>query len=237
MIAIPSKGRASKTTSQRILTAATFFVPELEAEGYRGAVKNPIVAVPGNVQGITKTRNWILDHVQDQEVVFVDDDVRTAGYLWMQSERAEVRRIEEAGWIGEFQKLFQVAAGMDYRVWGVANVSAPRAMYPYRPFLWRSYVTASCMGIVNDGKTRFDERFQVKEDYELCLREIRDRGGIVAARYLFWENEHWKNAGGCAEYRSQKMEQKAINLLVKEYPGMIRKIRRGGSDFSIELNV
>jgi hypothetical protein len=92
------------------------------------------------------------------------------------------------------------------------------------------------MGIVNDGKTRFDERFQVKEDYELNLRCIKEDGGVVAARYLYWENSHWKNdGGGCSTYRTQIIELRAIRLLAKMYPGMIRKITRGGSSYSIEL--
>ena len=32
------------------------------------------------------------------------------------------------------------------------------------------------MGIVNDGEYLFDENFPVKEDYEICLRHIKDKG-------------------------------------------------------------
>jgi len=76
----------------------------------------------------------------------------------------------------------------------------------------------------------------VKEDYELCLRHIKERGGIVAARYVFWQNEHWKKSGGCVDYRTQAMEADCIRRLMRMYPGMIRQVKKGGSKYSIMLD-
>jgi hypothetical protein len=42
---------------------------------------------------------------------------------------------------------------------------------------------------------------------------MKEDGSIVTARYLYWENSHWKNKGGCLTYRTQVMELQAINLL------------------------
>jgi len=92
------------------------------------------------------------------------------------------------------------------------------------------------MGILNDGRTRFDESFPVKEDYELCLRCIKEDGGILGARYLYWHNEHWTGEGGCKDYRTQAMEEKAINKLMSMYPGFIRRVTRGGAEYSINLD-
>lgn len=224
--------------SAEILTAATLFVPETEVDAYRRAGHENVVAVPQAIQGITRTRNWILDSTEDPWVVFVDDDVKSAG--WMEALPFRFRqgmRLTEAEWVAEFVKLFEVTEAVGYRVWGVATQSAPRSCYPYRPFLWRTYVTASCMGMLNSpGGLRFDESFPVKEDYEICLRCIRDDGGIVGARYLYWENDHSTQEGGCRDYRSQEMEERAIRDLQRLYPGMIRKITRGGSEFSISLD-
>ena len=98
-------------------------------------------------------------------------------------------------------------------------------------------MTASCMGIINDGNIRFDERFKVKEDYELCLRCLVEDGGVVGARYLFWSNSHWKDDGGCKDYRTDEMERSAIDLLVEMYPGLIQQVTKGGSKYSIKLMV
>ena len=59
LIAVPSKNRAGRTTTNKILpNVATFFVPKSEVHQYSN-VKN-VIGVPNDVQGITPTRNWIV---------------------------------------------------------------------------------------------------------------------------------------------------------------------------------
>lgn len=236
MIAIPSKGRPAKCKTAKFLPSATVFVPEAEVEDYVSLGVARVKAVPDSVKGITRTRNWILDHTNDRRVVFVDDDVRSTGWLEIEDEWMERREFTEADWLREWPILFDLTESLRFRIWGVATMSAPRACYPWKPFLFRSYVTASCMGILNDGRTRFDETFPVKEDYEICLRCIQEDGGVLAARFLFWENSHWTDEGGCRAYRTQEIERDCINRLIAKYPGMIRKVRRGGSEFSVDID-
>lgn len=235
LVAIPSKGRAGKVKSQWYITSASVFVPGLEVEAYEKTGAVNVVGVPMSVRGITATRNWILDNTGDERVVFIDDDLKTAGWNELLSHYAKKRSLTEQEMVGEWVKLFEVAEGLDYRIWGLSTVSATRSIYPYRPFIFHTYVTASCMGIINRG-LRFDESFPVKEDYELCLRCIKEDGGVVGARYLYWENEHWAGEGGCRDYRTQEMEEDAIKRLMRMYPGLIRRVTRGGSEYSIELD-
>lgn len=237
LIAIPSKGRAGITTSDKVLPSGVLYVPESELHQYQRT--NPCaVGVPGSVKGITKTRNWILENTESGRVVFIDDDVKVCGFTKLYAENAKQRKLSgERAWIGEFEKLFDITEQLGWKIWGIKTESALRSIYPYKPFNFRSYVTASCMGIVNDGDVRFDEDFPVKEDYEICLRHIKQYGGILAARYMHWQNEHWITDGGCKDYRTRTMEADCINRLVKKYPGMVRQITRGGCGYSIELNL
>jgi len=235
LIAIPSKGRPTKVRTKIILPSASVFVPVSEVRDYTGAGVTNVVGVPDKVRGITATRNWILNNTKDRRVVMVDDDVKAQGYFKLDSHHAKQKRMNEQEWIGESIRLFELTEQSGYRIWGVATDGALRSVYPWKPLLFRSYVTASFMGIVNDGRTRFDERFKVKEDYELNLRCIKQDGGVIAARYIFWSNSHWVDDGGCAEYRTQMEELRAIRLLAEMYPGMIRRITRGGSHYSIDL--
>jgi hypothetical protein len=235
LIAIPSKGRARNTPSTGVLKSATLFVPESEMHQYKGTHEK-IVGVPNEVKGITATRNWILKNGGAQWVVFVDDDVKVQGWVKLYKEKCKHFKLTEAEWVKTFERLFDFTEQLDFKIWGVATSSEPRAVYPYKPVLTRSYVTASCMGIVNDGTYLFDESFTVKEDYEICLRHIKERGGILCARNVYWENSHWKDDGGCKSYRTQKTEAECIRKLIKLYPGFIREVRRGGSEFSIQLN-
>jgi glycosyltransferase involved in cell wall biosynthesis len=235
IFAVPSKGRPRAVRTQAVLPSCVVYVPAAEVAEYEAAGVRNVVAVPDRVKGITATRNFILDQCRDRWVVMIDDDVRSQGWVQLLDERAKGRTLDEAGWIGEAVKLFDLTEQMRFRIWGVATAGATRAVYPWKPILTRSYVTGSFMGIVNDGRTRFDERFAVKEDYELNLRCVKEDGGVIAARYLHWTNSHWTDAGGCAQYRTQLVELRCIKLLTEMYPGMIRRITRGGSQYSIDL--
>jgi len=238
LIAVPSKGRAGLTTTNKILpNLCTFFIPESEYHQYKDLVKN-IVCVPKEVRGITDTRNWILENTDDKWVVFLDDDAKNVGYNKLEERKTKKIEIREEGfWAEEFLKFFDLTEQLGYKIWGTRTESSPRGTYPYKPFLTRSYVTASCMGIINDGEYLFDPEFKVKEDYEICLRHIKDKGGILAIRYLHWENEHWVTDGGCKDYRTIDLEKDAIKKLIKLYPNMIASAKRKANEFTIKLNL
>lgn len=234
-IAIPSKGRAGQTKSDKVLPSAIMYVPKSEAHQYKCFCKN-VVAVPNEIKGITATRNWILKNCGDSQVVFIDDDVKNCGWTKLLATQGKQIKIKsEEQWVKIFSRLFDLTESLKYKVWGVKTEAALRSVYPYKPILFRSYVTASCMGMINDGTMNFDESFAVKEDYEICLRHIKEFGGIVAARHVYWENSHWNDDGGCKTYRTQALEAECIAKLIKMYPGMIKQVKRGGSGYSIEL--
>jgi hypothetical protein len=235
IVAIPSKGRAGKVRSQTAISTASVFVPKLEADAYRLTGTSNVVEVPDQVKGITATRNWILKNAKDRRVVMIDDDLRTAGWTHLFERHAIHEPLTEATWLAEFRKLFEVTEQLGFRIWGVRTDGARRSCYPYFPFRFRSYVTASCMGIVNNGRVTFDETYPVKEDYELCARCITEDGGVVSAQYLYWHNTHWHDPGGCKEYRTEAMERDAIRRLCRTYPGLVRAVERATSDWSIEI--
>lgn len=233
LLAIPSKGRPIGVNSLKQLPDAVVYCPLDEVDSYARAGVQNIVGVPKEIRGITKTRNWILNNTDDDWVVMVDDDLKAAGYVEFLSETAKHRKIKN--WAAEFQRLFEITEDMNYRIWGVSTHSSRQAVYPWKPFLFLSYITASCMGIRNDTGIRFDESFLVKEDYEMCLRCVKEDGGVIAARYLYWENSHWTDEGGCKSYRTGEMEKDCINRLIKKYGNMIRRVTKQGTDYSIEL--
>lgn len=238
LIAVPSKGRAGQTTTNKILpNIATFYVPESEYHQYKGLIKN-IVCVPKQVQGITQTRNWILQNTDERWVVFLDDDVKNVGWTKLEKRQSKKKDVKDEGfWVEEFLKAFDLTEQLQYKIWGVKTEAAPRSVHPYKPILLKTYVTASCMGLVNDGEFMFDEKFKVKEDYEICLRHIQKYGGILGIRYIHWENEHWVTEGGCKNYRTIEMERQAIKDLIRMYPGMIASAKRKANEFTIRLNL
>ena len=217
IIAIPSKNRAGRTTSQKVLPNGIFYVPESEVHQYKNYIKN-VIGVPKEIIGITATRNWILKNTDERYIVFIDDDVKYCGYSRLDernTKKIEIR--DEDFWNEEFIKFFGLCEELEYKMWGVRTESSPRGVYPYKPILFRTY--------------------KVKEDYEICLRHIKDKGGILGIRYLHWENEHWSTEGGCKDYRTIEMERECIKKLIKQYPKMVASAKRKNNEFCIKLNL
>jgi len=237
IIAIPSKNRAGRCTTQKVLPSATFFVPKSEVHQYKTFYKN-VIGIPNDVQGITSTRNWILKNCNERRVVMLDDDLKGAGYVKRFSNNVKMNKIKNSQfWESEFEKFFDIAEQLDYKIWGVKTESSSKSEYPYKPIIFKTYALGSVMGIINDGEYYFNEKYKVKEDYELCLRHIRDKGGLLGIRYLYWENEHWTTEGGCKDYRTIEIERDCIKRLIKEYPGMVLSAKRKNNEFSIKLNL
>lgn len=237
LLAIPSKGRAGQVKTTNIIKSATIFCPEYEAEYYkRSNPEQEIIGVPNNVKGITKTRNWILNYSDSKRVVMIDDDVKVQGWVKFQEHNTRHKKLNEQEWLTVINHLFDVIEDLGWKIFGISTQSGGRSVYTYHPILSRSYITASFMGIVNDGTYKFDEEFMVKEDYEIGLRHVKEFGGVLCARFCYWENNHWEKEGGCRDYRTGTIEEECIMKLMKKYPGLIRKITRGGSGYSIELD-
>lgn len=224
IIAVPSKGRPGKTTTHKTFESAVFYVPAIEAESYQNQIPNEVVAVPDEIQGITKTRNWILKENQGKNVLFIDDDIREIGcfeYGQRRNLKKEGHRLEE-----EFVKAFQICHELGFKIFGVEAGGSKFANHPLQPFSFKGVINGSCMGIIADGSYYFDERFQVKEDYEIALRHYKQIGGFLKLRHFYVRTFHWENEGGCVEYRTDQMEEKAIRLLEQRYPLMVRRGKR-----------
>lgn len=226
IIAIPSKGRALSCYSNKILKDAILFVPDDEYSEYVANNENEIVSIPNHVKGITATRNWILKAYHGQDVLFVDDDVRETGYF-DNGKRIDLKKESNSDSFNyEFKKIFQVCKDLDFKIWGIECGGSKSSNHPLRPYSFKATINGSLMGIVNDGEFYFDEKFKVKEDYEIALRHYKTKGGILKVKYFYWRTYHWDNEGGCVDYRTDEMEETAIAMLKERYPFMIKTNKR-----------
>lgn len=218
-ICVPSSHRSDTSTTQYVLKNCIFFVPEDQVKNYD--INREVIGVP--FKGITKTRNFILDYFKGEDVLFIDDDVRECG-MFQKGMRINLRDITNSDILeSEFERVFDICRGLDFKIWGAESGGSKFANHPLNPFSFRGVINGSLMGIVNDGEYRFDEEFEVKEDYEIMLRHYMDKGGVLKCRHFYWRNYHWNNEGGCVDYRTDKLEEKCIGMLEQKYPGMIKR--------------
>lgn len=235
-ICVPSKGRAGSCETMTIFKNAFVYVSESEYQQYKMYYKN-VIKVPNEVQGITKTRNWILKNTK-QNVFFIDDDLLYGGFIERTDEKYKVKRVtEEQIYIDEIKKLFEVAYQSKSKLIGLFTVGNNLTNYSYNPFLFNGVCMGSCMGVINDGEYYFDETYEVKEDYELTLRHLKEKGLTVRSNILFMQHEHTQKEGGCRDFRRIEKEKKAIKKLIKAYPNAIKSAKHRGTSFAIQLNI
>jgi hypothetical protein len=223
-------------TSHKVFKSATVYVPEPEVMAY-AHITNNVVGVPASVKGITATRNWILKNT-DKNVFFVDDDFEYGGYVERNKTKYKVKKItDENIYIDEIHKMFEVCINMGAKICGFFTVGNNLTNYSWNPYLFTGVCLGSCMGIINDCEYYFDEFFEVKEDYELSLRHLVEKGLTVRSNILFMQHEHTQLQGGCRDSKRIEKERSAILRLNKMYPGMIKMAKHRGTSFSIQLNV
>ena len=236
IIAIPSKGRAGIVTTTNIFKNGFLYVPQSEVEQYKPFHKN-IIGVPDKIKGITATRNYILK-TNDCNVFFIDDDLQYMGYIERTELKYKVKRLTDENVAkNEIEKLFEICYQTGSKINGFFTVGNNLTNYSYNPFLFNGVCLGSCMGVINDGEFYFDEEFEVKEDYELTLRHLREKGLTVRSNILFMQHEHTQLKGGCRDSKRIEKEKKAINKLIEMYPNCIKSAKHRGTSFAIQLNV
>ena len=209
-IAIPSKGRAGLITSQKIFKSATLYIPESELMQY-SIYRNKIVTIPNEIKGITKTRNWILKYNKNKNVFFIDDDLQYCGYVERTDLKYKVKKLTDENIIYDvIKQLFEVTEQIGSKINGFFTVGNNLTNYSYNPFLLNGVCLGSCMGIINDGTYYFNEDYEVKEDYELTLRNLKDGIPTVRTNIIFMQHEHTQSSGGCRDSKRIDKEKKAL---------------------------
>lgn len=233
-ICVPSSRRSKSCSTNKTLKQAIFFVPEDETGDYENNIENDIVSVPKKYNGITKTRNFILNYFKGQNIIFIDDDVRQCGYYSL-GKMINLRYDNSDLWNEIFIKHFELTLGLGFKIWGCESSTSNFANHPLQPFSFKGVINCNLLGIINDGEFYFDEQFEVKEDYELVLNHYKKYGGHLKSRQFYWANKHLTNLGGCVDYRTDEIEVKCIEMLKKRYGGMIKKSTHTNNKFQISI--
>lgn len=235
LIAIPSMGRAGKCSSYGILKKAdpVFFVPAHEASEYRRYYPR-VEAVPNETKGITRTRNFILDWASAkgiQHIVQADDDA--IGFFKFEGGR-QPERIDDRA-VDHFERMFLLAEDLGTVLWGFQVTNDSMTYREYCPFSLTNICVASCIGIVESGM-RFDERLNLKEDYDFSLQVLLKYRKVLRSNKYTWFVRHQFTPGGCSAYRSMQAEQVAIDYLRKKWGKRVVQINRKKS-FEIVVRV
>lgn len=219
-IYIPSKGRAGKVTTDKLFNKSYIVCPESEKDDYKIHHEN-VIGVPDKVKGITQTRNWILNNVEDEWHVQVDDDALS----FHRFEKGKMQTFIDPDRIEKIiDNQFNICSGWGLKVWGFALAADYKFYREYTPFSTQGVIGANIIGIIKND-IRFDERLKVKEDYDYAMQHIAKYGGALRCMKYGIDVIHLTNEGGCVAYRTKDVEMNAYNVLVKKWGRKIVKLQ------------
>jgi len=76
--------------------------------------------------------------------------------------------------------------------------------------------------VADQSPVRFDERMQLKEDYDYSCAHLHAHGAVYRCNRLLLQAEHETNEGGAVTNRDEQgqRERDAIHILQKKWPGV-----------------
>lgn len=223
LFCIPSYGRADRQDTLKYLSALGYgkdrIIISTQTQGdyakYQEVCKDRATVIYREGHCVGDNRNTLLCAVPiGARLVMLDDDVRSI----MQRRGGKLAPINSRAWLDKvITAAFDYAIANRARIWGVYPVE--NAFFMGVDIDTRSLLTGTVMGIVNSGE-QFDTAFTVKEDYELCCREMTSGRNVIRFNFLAARASHKIKSGGVIW--NDEVNQHCANALIKKYPRLVK---------------
>lgn len=191
-----------------------------EEELYREAhPKSKIIVLPKKVDGLSATRQWLLDYDNDSVFVMLDDDI--TGYSlkpfkdsW-KMQPASDRQVDTA-WRN---MLMHGNTGKYGIVSMVDRFSASRLSSGWleNQFTWKIFVINR--RIIKKTKARFD-RVLIAQDVDMVLQLFRAGVKTMVSVMVSMNSPGIDAKGGCSIYRTDKLRVQEYKKLETLHPGL-----------------
>lgn len=182
-----------------------------------------IVPCKKGIQGnVCRIRNHILRTEFENGadiVVLIDDDMKGV-YYW---ESMTEHRVEPEQFIPFLEKYSLLASEFGAYMWGM-NVNIDKQVYrEYSPFSTVSYIGSPFMCFLRGNECYFDERFSLKEDYDMTLQQLNRYRVALRVNKYHYNVKQAAQKGGCAAYRNLEREEQQMLMLIKKWGSNIVK--------------
>lgn len=225
-IVIPSRSRVGKVASLAYVPRRynpTLVVPQEQLNEYTTEYPHvPILAPP--VDGITATRQWILENLEDEYIFMLDDDAR----FFVREDLQSPKLTPMLGNQREIRKMWNaVEAAFQYTPWvgisyrGGNHTKAVEYVEAARSF--------SVWGINRPIIQRLGLRFDltpVLEDAQVILHLLQ--AGIpnrVFYRWC-WDQVSSNSAGGCSDWRTPPVQTAGARELHRLFPDWVKVVEK-----------
>lgn len=211
-IIIPSRRRPQNVARMNALfPRALWCVDRQDFRDYK-LHKNQALIHPDDVLGPAKKKQWVLDHVDDEVVFLVDDDIK---FLFCNVGLVG-RRITEPESIQRIlDNTLELARGFQTPLFGYAKHADVRKYNPSKPFNLATWVSTA-MGIVGR-PVRFTDRMVARADVDLSLRVLEKFRIVLSDERFAFASDRFTNTGGAATVRTQASDRSDLLYLKREW--------------------
>ena len=182
--------------------------------------------VPDGLRGnVAAVRNYILQHNREADVcVLCDDDVSQIFYF----EANQRHKLDTQQHVEELIERGTVLCEQwGYVLWGIQCAPDKQCYREYTPFSTLSYVSASFSCFLKRNRLRYDERFSLKEDYDMHIQQCHVHRGVLRFNKYCYVKKGAGTVGGCSSYRNVDEELRQIQELQNKWGRDIVRMDRG----------
>jgi hypothetical protein len=196
---------------------ATYFVAEGETQEYSEA--GALSVLEGGALCVARNMAMVEAERAGLPCLQVSDDLVRV----KDARDGETMTAQQAG-----RYLVQEAQTHGAKFAGCAPTANRYFYNPKKPVQTHGFIVGD-LCLVQAG-LRWDERFRLKEDYDLTCHVLSTYGYVLRCNFILAEFKHRTNPGGAVAYRTSELEQEAIALLMSKYPGMTKPNKKRANE-------
>lgn len=219
---IPSKGRAGKTKTTKVLDESLMdyylFVEPQDEEDYRKKYDCDIYILPENNKGITYARNHILEFARQADLDYfwmLDDDINGFGEVIAgKTKKKDATILRKAESLFSKYKASMFSLELVQFAWSSAELKKNR-------------IAMQCVlfNVPLCEKINYDPNILIREDYDLTFQSIFNGFGTLRTAKYFYSIAPMKSQkGGMEQWYNDDKEKEEVMKLCKKYPGLIEPV-------------
>ena len=209
---IISKSRYEDLSTHLLLDDYLLVCPEEEKEHYAKKVDaGRIVCYGPEVQGLGETRNFVLDHF-NEDLVMLDDDIK---YFISLMNLSPIKYKDASSIEQILDTAYNNSLEVGAKCWGINQNPDVRKYHHNEPFKMSTMI----VGIVgcNLDNLRFTTQNKSKVDIDFTLQNLMEHRIVWVDQRFGISVGRDNNKGGCSLYRTNEAKQREMSFLKNKW--------------------
>jgi len=202
----------------------TYFTRKGESKNYLKNGASNVIEVDGN---ICEARNRAIEEAKGRLCLQISDDykkvslVRTRKGVYTKEDITFIEALKIM--VDSFRKIGGSYAG--------TAITDNLFYYTGKQVQQNKLIVNDC--ILLDGKMKFDEKADLKEDYDMFIRQVQAGNKVLRFNLILMTFPHRGNKGGANDYRTSEREAKCNEYVLKKHYGIVKPHSRRKNQLEI----